>query len=288
VLEGLGAGDLTVLACTPATSARIGAGLGERASALVRDDRLALVGSRPPDAFAALRRLVNRAAGTGSGRLRVLAEVPVQGRVRDQREGERYESASNTLLAAAPVSALCLYDASQLPAGAAAGVRATHPLLQDDEGVRSNPGYRDPRDHVRSLPVPREPVEAAPPVLVVDEARSLPDLRHALAAVVDTWVRDPEQREDLRLGLAEVAANAFRHGRRPVSARAWVDAHRMVCTVTDRGGRPVDPLAGFVPAHGDDLGRGGMGLWLARKLFDSVDLIAGTAGFTVRLAADLR
>jgi anti-sigma regulatory factor (Ser/Thr protein kinase) len=131
-------------------------------------------------------------------------------------------------------------------------------------------------------------VEAAPPALVVDDARSLPDLRHALAAVVDTWVRDPEQREDLRLGLAEVAANAFRHGRRPVSARVWVDPRRIVCTVADRGGQPVDPLAGFVPAHGDDLGRGGMGLWLARKLFDSVDLLAGPHGFTVRLAADLR
>jgi hypothetical protein len=31
-----------------------------------------------------------------------------------------------------------------------------------------------------------------------------------------------------------------------------------------------------------------MGLWLARKLFDSVDLLTGPHGFTVRLAADLR
>jgi anti-sigma regulatory factor (Ser/Thr protein kinase) len=141
---------------------------------------------------------------------------------------------------------------------------------------------------VLGLPVPREPVEAGPPALVVDDAASLPQLRHALAAVVDTWVQDPEQREDLRLGLAEVAANAFRHGRRPVSARVWVDSSRIVCTVTDRGDRPVDPLAGFLPAHGDDLSRGGMGLWLARKLFDSVDLISRSAGFTVRLAAHLR
>jgi anti-sigma regulatory factor (Ser/Thr protein kinase) len=147
---------------------------------------------------------------------------------------------------------------------------------------------RDPRDFVRSLPVPREPVEAAPPVLLVDDAPALPALRHALAAVVDRFTPDPEQREDLRLGLAEVAANAFRHGSRPVSARAWCDGRLLVCTVTDRGSRFDDPLAGFVPAHGDDLGLGGMGLWLARKLFDSVDLLSGPHGFTVRLATQLR
>jgi anti-sigma regulatory factor (Ser/Thr protein kinase) len=288
VADGLRAGDLTVLSCAPATAARIRAELGEEASRVCVEDRLTLVGCRPPDAMAAMRRLAGRAAGTGSGRLRVLAEVRVHGVGRDLREGERYESASNAVLAASPVSSLCLYDGSRLPAGVAEGVRATHPLLVDGDRSRPNTAYRDPREHVRSLPVPREPVEAAPPALVVDDARSLPDLRHALAAVVDTWVRDPEQREDLRLGLAEVAANAFRHGRRPVSARVWVDPRRIVCTVADRGGQPVDPLAGFVPAHGDDLGRGGMGLWLARKLFDSVDLLAGPHGFTVRLAADLR
>ena len=42
-------------------------------------------------------------------------------------------------------------------------------------------------------------------------------------------------------------------------------------------------------AHGDDLGAGGMGLWLARKLWDSVDLLPGVpGGFTVRLASTLQ
>jgi anti-sigma regulatory factor (Ser/Thr protein kinase) len=290
VAEGLRAGDLTVLATSPATAARIGSVLGERASRLVSDARLGMIDTRAPDAVAAIRSLTRRArdSGSGSGRLRVLAEVQVTSSERDRREGVRYEAACNAVLAGAPITGLCLYDGSVLPTGADAGVRATHPLLVDDAGLRRNDDYRDPRAFIGSLPVPREPAEAAPPVLAVDDARSLPDLRHALAAVVDAWVHDPEQREDLRLGLAEVAANAFRHGTRPVSARMWVAAGRMVCTVSDRGDNPVDPLAGFVPAHGDDLSRGGMGLWLARKLFDSVDLISGPAGLTVRLATHLR
>jgi anti-sigma regulatory factor (Ser/Thr protein kinase) len=288
VQEGLRAGDLTVLACAPATAARIGAVLGERASGLVSDSRLGLMGTRAPDALGELRSLVRRAAGSGSGRLRVLAEVQLSSTERDRREGVRYEAASNAVLGSSPITGLCLYDGSRLPAGTEAEMRATHPLLVDDGGPRRNDDYRDPRAFVGSLPLPREPLEATAPVLVVDDAPSLPELRHALAAVVDAWVRDPEQQADLRLGLAEVAANAFRHGSRPVSARVWAESGRMVCTVSDRGSRPVDPLAGFVPAHGDDLSRGGMGLWLARKLFDNVDLIRGAAGLTVRLATRLR
>jgi anti-sigma regulatory factor (Ser/Thr protein kinase) len=61
-----------------------------------------------------------------------------------------------------------------------------------------------------------------------------------------------------------------------------------VCAISDRGSGFADPLAGFQPAHGPDLGRGGMGLWLARKLFDSVDLLPGPDGFTVRLATRVR
>ncbi len=57
--------------------------------------------------------------------------------------------------------------------------------------------------------------------------------------------------------------------------------------VTDGGGG-VDPLRGYWPAHGQDLGRGGMGLWLARKLCDHVDLSSDPRGTTVRLATALR
>jgi anti-sigma regulatory factor (Ser/Thr protein kinase) len=286
--EGLRAGDLTVLTCRPGTGEAIAAELGERAGGLASDARITLVGTRAPDALAVTRKLIDRARGTGSGRLRILAEVRFEGTARDRREGERYEAAANAVLAGQPLTALCLYDRSDLPRGMVESVHATHPLLLEGGAVRANPDVCDPRDFVRSLPVPREPVETAPPVLVVDDAPTLPALRHALAAVVDRFAPDPEQREDLRLGLAEVAANAFRHGSRPVSARAWCDGRLLVCTVTDRGSRFDDPLAGFVPAHGDDLGLGGMGLWLARKLFDSVDLLAGPHGFSVRLATALR
>ena len=101
-------------------------------------------------------------------------------------------------------------------------------------------------------------------------------------------VPDREQGTDLHLAVSEIAANAFRHGTPPVSARVWASADRVVCTITDCGTGFADPLAGFQPAHGDDLSRGGMGLWLARKLWDHVDVLPERVGCTVRLSARLR
>jgi anti-sigma regulatory factor (Ser/Thr protein kinase) len=285
---GLHAGDLVVLACPRDTAEAVRSALGARAAALEDDVRIALAGTRPPDAFALHHRLRERAAHTRSGRFRVLGQVQFGGDELGWREGERYEAAANAVLAGFPLTALCLYDRSLLPPAVVESARATHPTLLGPGGPRPSPGFQEPSEYVRRLPVPREPVEARPPVLEVVAARSLPDLRHAIGAALEAHVDDGEQRGDLHLGVSEVAANAFRHGSRPVSARVWADGARLVCAVTDSGRSFDDPLAGFLPAHGLDLGRGGMGLWLARKLFDSVDLLPGEDGFTVRLSTALR
>jgi anti-sigma regulatory factor (Ser/Thr protein kinase) len=94
--------------------------------------------------------------------------------------------------------------------------------------------------------------------------------------------------EDFLLAVDETASNAIRHGAPPVGLRLWTSADRLVCTVTDAGPGPDDPFAGYGPAHGDDLSRGGMGVWLARQLCDHVDISSGPDGVTVRLATALR
>lgn len=132
--------------------------------------------------------------------------------------------------------------------------------------------------------MPREPVEDCAPVLDIPAATALADLRHRLGAALSAHVADPDLADDLHLAVSEVAANAFRHGTPPVSARMWVGPDQLICEIGDRGSAFADPLAGFQPAHGPDLGRGGMGLWLARKLFDHVDLVPGPGGLVVRLA----
>ncbi|MCF6736670.1 sensor histidine kinase [Blastococcus sp. KM273129] len=286
--EGLRAGDLVVLSCPPGTAELVTGALGERAGAVETDDRLCLLDTTVPDAVAASRDLVRRARGTGSGRLRVAGQVRFGDGPLDRRDGLRYEAAVNLLMAVRPVSGLCLFDRRELPAEVLAGAAATHPWVLTGGEVVPSAAFENPTAYVRRLPVPREPIEESDPVLAVDDAPSLAELRRLLRAVVQVHVPDPDQAADLHFAASEIASNAFRHGARPVSARVWADGGRMVVAVTDQGPGTDIPFPGYRPAHGADLARGGMGLWLTRKLWDHVDLVRGPAGFTVRLSSRLR
>jgi anti-sigma regulatory factor (Ser/Thr protein kinase) len=290
--EGLRAGDLVALTCPPETVALLAAELGARARSVESEPRISLLGSRAPDALTMCRRYLDRAidrgATGGSGRLRVLAEVDFGRDPADWREGQRFESVYNRLLGDAPVSAICLYDRRRLSAGVVDSAVATHPQLVRGATWSDSAGFQDPLVYVPSLPLPRAPVEDGDPAFQIEDAPTLPGLRHQLGAVLAALVPDRDQREDLHLAAAEIAANAFRHGVRPVSARVWADGDRIICTISDRGTSYADPLSGFTPAHGLDLSRGGMGLWLARKLWDHVDLLPSAAGLSVRLSSRLR
>ena len=285
VRDGLDAGDLVVVAGEPSVSSRLAEEFGTEAG-VVFDDRIRLHGRRAPDAIAACLEASRRAAADGR-RVRLLAEVDQPDDPRAVREFACFESAANLLSPVTPMSVLCLYDARRHSADLLQVAPRTHPFLVGPAGRQPSDVYADPRDLVRSLPLPREPLQDDVPVLAVDDATSLAGLRQALRVELARVVPDRDQRDDLHLGLSEMAANAFRHGAPPVSARLWAGPDRLVCTIRDRG-RGIDPLAGYWPAHGDDLGLGGMGLWLARKLFDHVDLLREDGGTTVRLAAALR
>ena len=286
--EGLRAGDLVALTCPPETVELICRALGEQASSVESDPRMSLLGSRAPDALTMCSRYLERAVTVGSGRLRVVAEVDFGSDPADWREGQRFESVYNRLMGAAPVSAVCLYDRRRLPAPVIASAEATHPQLVHGTSWSGSGGFQDPGTYVPSLPLPREPAEDGDPVFSVDDATTLAGLRHQLGAVIASLVPDRDQQGDLHLAAAEIAANAFRHGVRPVSARVWAEGDRVVCVISDRGTSYTDPFSGFTPAHGMDLSHGGMGLWLARKLWDHVDVLPSAAGLTVRLSTRIR
>ncbi|WP_158548537.1 sensor histidine kinase [Blastococcus sp. TF02A-26] len=285
--EGLRAGDLVVLACSPELAETVTAPLGMRAAPIEQDPRLCLHGTRIPEAYVAVRRGLRRAADTPSGRLRVIGQSTVAEVPGGAREWLRYEVSCNAVLAGSALSVLCVLDTAVVSGPLLAQAVAAHPQLMTGSDVVDNRGYREPTSYLRALPVPREPVEDLAPLLAVDGATALAELRGRVRTALETAVPDVDQREDLLLAVAEVMANAFRHGRPPVSVRLWGDRRRLICTVTDSGRGYDDPLAGFQPAHGDDLAHGGMGLWLARKLWDSVDLLPGGPGLTVRLGTAL-
>jgi anti-sigma regulatory factor (Ser/Thr protein kinase) len=286
--SGLRAGDLVALTCPPETVAVLSRELGKRAVAVESEPRMSLLGARAPDALAVAGDYLARASASGSGRLRVLSEIDFGSDPAHWREGQRFESVFNRLMGDAPIDAICVYDRRRLPAAVVASAAATHPALVGTSGWAVNPAFQDPETYLASLPVPREPVEDGDPVFAVDDVRTLAELRHRLRAVLTSLVSSRDQQDDLHLAASEIAANAFRHGVRPVSARIWTDGDLMVCVISDAGTSYRDPFSGFLPAHGPDLSRGGMGLWMARKLWDHVDVLPGPDGLRVRLSTRLR
>ena len=285
--DGLRAGELVALSCLPDTVALLCRELGDRAQSLESDPRLSLLGSRAPDALETARRCLDRAKGSGAGRVRFLTGVDLGDDPADWRELQRYESVTNRLFDDA-ASAMCLYDRREVPPRVLDSVAATHPYLVHGTDWRTSSAFQEPGVYIPSLPVPRAPMEDGEPVFAVDDAPTLAGLRHQLGAVFTALVADRDVRGDLHLAASEIAANAFRHGTRPVSARVWMDDDRLVCVIADRGTSYADPFSGFTPAHGLDLSRGGMGLWLARKLWDHVDVLPTPAGLSVRLSTRLR
>jgi len=239
---------------------------------------------REPDLIVSIRKA---AAESAPRRLRLLALVTAP-EARSWDERRRCEAITNLAYRGSAVSILCVYDRRTTPAPALAAALATHPHLRTAAARQPNPGYQDPRVFLDRLPAPDEPLQRTPPVFAADAATSLPRLRHQLKAALHGRAGDRDVEEDFHLAISEIAANAFRHGTPPVSARLWASPDRLICTISDAGTGYRDATAGYQPAHGDDLSRGGMGLWLARKLCDHVDLVSGPEGLTVRLVTALR
>ena len=176
-----------------------------------------------------------------------------------------------------------MFDTQRLPEPLLDSALRTHSRVATTSGYEPNPRFAEPADYLRSLPVPDEPLEATPPRLHASHVADFASLRRALATELAGVSADEDLLQDFLLAVDEMTSNALRHGGRPVDLRLWIGSDRVVCTIGDRGAGWDDPFAGYGPAHGEDLSRGGMGLWLARQLCDHVDITAGPVGPLVRL-----
>ena len=282
LLSGLEAGEAAVIAAGPATAAVLREAVGgdPRVHVLDRGD---VYRSRTPTAITTFRRLAEQRVAEGVRRVRVVGEVDFGETERDWLEWQRYESVINVALGEWPLWGLCVFDTQRLPDALLESARRTHSSLTDRGERSANPDFVAPAEYLRSLPVPDEPLERTTPRLWVRAVDDFIALRHAVAAELSA-VRAPRDAvEDFLLAVDEMTSNAVRHGGRPVSLRLWVGEDRVVCSIDDRGPGLDDPFAGYGPAHGEDLSRGGMGLWLARQLCDHVDISGDDDGAHVRL-----
>ncbi|MGY1857985.1 anti-sigma factor RsbA family regulatory protein [Modestobacter sp. SYSU DS0290] len=284
--EGLAAGDPVVVVTSAPVADAVRAALGDVAG-LSFADQGDVYGRRTPATLTAFRKLVGEFPPPPGRRLRVLAELPARPDAREWLEWQRYEAVVEHALGGWPVWFLCLQDTGRLPEEIVRWAHCTHRHVLDDSGRRPNPGFQEPERLLGQLPVPTEPLQAAPPLLAADGVTRPGAVRHGLVPLLNALDRSPDATDDLLLAIDELVTNALVHGRPPVDVRVWADGGTVVCTVVDRGTGPTDPFAGYGPAHGEDLSRGGMGLWLARQLCDHVDIWTDARGVTVRVTTEL-
>ena len=217
-------------------------------------------------------------AGRG-GRARVISEPMWPGRsYAESTECLRHEALVNLVLADAPVSVLCPYDAEHLDADVLTGAEMTHPQLIDDAGPRGSIIYGDPIELASGANWPQ--AEPAGPVSEHAFDGDLYALRHALAGDPLVADLDHRRRDDLVLAVNEAATNAVRHGDGACRTRVWRDGDRVV-TEVHTATRIADPLAGRRRPGTDAVG--GRGLWLINQVCDLVELRSGAEGTSLRL-----
>ena len=283
--EGLTAGDGAVIA----TSARTAAALYD---ALDGDPRVHVLPRgdvylpRTATAITTFRRLSEHRIDD-RGHVRVVGEIDYGPTPRDWLEWQRYEAVINEALAGWPLWGLCVFDTRKSPEPILESAVRTHRRLMTGNGWADNPRFTEPAEYVRTLPMAAEPLESSPPRLAAPDVADFIGLRHAVAAVLAGVDAPRDLIDDFLLAVDEMTSNAVRHGRPPVSLRLWTAPDRIVCVIGDGGPGWDDPFAGYGPAHGDDLSRGGMGLWLARQLCDHVDIAHDDSGVRVRLTTRL-
>jgi anti-sigma regulatory factor (Ser/Thr protein kinase) len=279
LLDGLVAGDGAVIAAGPEATEVLCAAVGDHPLVLVLE-RHALYRTRTPTAIKTFRGLGEQASP--GRRIRVVGEVDFGTTLADRHEWQRYEAVINEALAASPLWGLCLFN-TNLPEPVLATGRDTHPQLITRAGRVANPDYVDPATYLAGLAIPDEPLERTSPTFAADNVTHFAALRRTIAGHLMEVAAPADLAEDFLLAVDEMTSNAVRHGRPPASLRLWTTPGTLVCTIGDAGGGPIDPFAGYGPAHGEDLSAGGMGMWLARQLCDHVALRRDEHGNTVRL-----
>lgn len=276
------AADEPVLVAVPAYRlGQVGTALGAFAGVTLAD--MSAMGRNPAAIIpTALRDFVHRFPGR---RLRIVGESLWPGRrPAAYRHCVEHEAMINLALPAYPVSVLCLFDRSRLPADALADVGRTHPVVRSGAVARPSAGYQQPETVLAGCAEALPPAPADAATLRV-EAAGLAALRAAVAATAVAAGLPADRVDDLRIAVTELAANAITHAGGPATARWWVAApDELVCEISSHG-TLTDPLAGRIPAPAS--AERGRGLLLVQQLCDLVDIRTVDGGTIVRVHLEL-
>lgn len=277
VREGLADGERVLVMAAPEKLQRLSACLGaDAASVEFVDSRLTY---QPQVASTrAVMELLRQSRGRPC---RVAAEQALARRSPPEIEDYlRIEAAANIVYRPYPISVLCAYDASVLPADQLLGCEQTHPALLTGRHLAPSPRFTDPRRLVAGrATVVTPPASAAS--IGCDHATDLAAARAFVRSQAACAGLDQETAANLTQAVCEILTNALVHGKPPSRLHVYTEGPVLVCHVHDRGRAPIDPLAGYVPPP--EVNDRGYGLWLARQLCDSAEIASDATGNHVRL-----
>jgi anti-sigma regulatory factor (Ser/Thr protein kinase) len=212
--------------------------------------------------------------GINGERVRLIGEPPwAVGNDAQIRDWARHESMINLAFEGMPVSFLCPYDARALPSEIVEYAQSTHPALAAPEGITQSARYQDPVEFCGRLDAASSGPAGDPLAEVNFALADLPTLRRLVTATAIDAGLEGDRAGELAVAVNEVATNAIVHGAPPATLGIWVREGEFVCEVSDAGAGVEDPLAGQLTPPAD--GRGGRGLWLARRLCDAVEIRNG-------------
>jgi serine/threonine-protein kinase RsbW len=132
------------------------------------------------------------------------------------------------------------------------------------------------------------PLTSRPPALLsaLFDSNLIANVRHAVTRMSARAGLAGQRLDDFVLAVNEMMTNVVRHAGGSGALTLWCHDEALHCEVRDDGpGIPHEQLGRrLAPAA---LALGGRGLWLARTLCDSVTIVTGPSGTTVRLAVAL-
>jgi len=128
-------------------------------------------------------------------------------------------------------------------------------------------------------------------LVLPNEPMRVPEIRHFVAAFLADLRAPVEVSSEILLAVGEVAANAYRHGRKEegrseVRVRCHLDGSTVVITVADDG-PGFDPALMEAADLPDRFASGGRGLYLIRELMDSVEVDTSPQGTALTLRREV-
>lgn len=275
LVEGVDLGEQVLVVVPSEHRVVLQEALGDRAAG-VEFWEAAEVYEHPSRGVLALQRYADR----GRGRSRMFGDVAWAAERMTADEWLRYEAVVELAFVGRPVSMMCGYDETRLPAKVVEHLQRTHLHVHGDGIVRESETYEGPTDVLHAL----DAVPLAAPEAPSEDCVLAPGLRDVRAHVRESTRRAGLRGrgfEDVSLAVEEAAADVLAHSQQ-ATLRSWTADGRLTHELRSPDGRLADPLVSFArtlpqappEAHG---------LWLAQLLCDAVEVRANGEGLVVRL-----